>query len=183
MTLVAKEALLSVARPRSPILTEPVGPVMKMLSHFRSRWMMGGVRVCRKWRPLRICLHQLRSTFGFITLKRFRYLQQTALLNPEFAVQTRESCSCHSGTTPTGRCSSVLKSGYLQKSKREKTPFKDFITPRHRSITGIWLQAVLMSRLSVSPFHYDTHCSSTAKWSKPDVPCVRSSHLLQLATF
>ena len=42
MTLLAKEALLSVARPRSPIFTEPVGPVMKMLSHLRSRWMMGG---------------------------------------------------------------------------------------------------------------------------------------------
>lgn len=36
MTLLANEALLSVARPRSPIFTEPVGPVMKMLSHFRS---------------------------------------------------------------------------------------------------------------------------------------------------
>lgn len=36
MTLLAKEALFSVANPKSPILTEPVGPVMKMLSHFRS---------------------------------------------------------------------------------------------------------------------------------------------------
>lgn len=48
MTLLAKEALFSVAKPRSPIFTEPVGPVMKMLSHFRSRWMMGGALVCRK---------------------------------------------------------------------------------------------------------------------------------------
>ena len=55
MTLFAKEALLSVARPRSPILTEPVGPVIKILSHFRSLRMIGGVRVCRKWGPLRIC--------------------------------------------------------------------------------------------------------------------------------
>lgn len=75
MTLLANEVLFSVARPRSPILTEPVGPVMKMLSHLRSLWMIGGVRVWRKWRPLRICLHQLLRTLGFITLKRFRYLR------------------------------------------------------------------------------------------------------------
>ena len=50
MTDLANEFLLSVASPRSPILTEPVGPVMKMLSHFRSRWMTGGERVCRKCR-------------------------------------------------------------------------------------------------------------------------------------
>lgn len=37
--------------------------------------MMGGALVCRKWRPFRICRHQLRKTFGFITLKRFKYLQ------------------------------------------------------------------------------------------------------------
>lgn len=72
MTLLAKEAALSVARPKSPIFTEPVGPVIKMLSHLRSLWMMGGVLVWRKWRPLRICLHQLLNTLGFITLKRFR---------------------------------------------------------------------------------------------------------------
>lgn len=36
MTLLAKEALFNVAKPRSPIFTEPVGPVMKMLSHLRS---------------------------------------------------------------------------------------------------------------------------------------------------
>ena len=76
MTLLAKEALLSVARPRSPIFTEPVGPVMKMLSHLRSRWMMGGVRVCRKWSPLRICRLQLWSSFSFISLKRFKYLKR-----------------------------------------------------------------------------------------------------------
>ncbi|TNN45517.1 hypothetical protein EYF80_044301 [Liparis tanakae] len=75
MTLLAKDALLSVAKPRSPIFTEPVGPVMKMLSHFRSLWMMGGALVCRKWRPLRICRHHERSTLIFITLKRFRYLR------------------------------------------------------------------------------------------------------------
>lgn len=37
--------------------------------------MMGGVRVCRNSSPFRICRHQLRSTLGFITLNRFRYLQ------------------------------------------------------------------------------------------------------------
>lgn len=36
MTDLAKLLFLSVARPRSPILTLPVVPVMKMLSHFRS---------------------------------------------------------------------------------------------------------------------------------------------------
>lgn len=74
MTLLAKEALLRVASPRSPILTEPVGPVMKMLSHFRSLWMMGGVRVCRKWSPLRICRLQRCSSFSFISLNLFKYL-------------------------------------------------------------------------------------------------------------
>ncbi len=72
MTLLAKEVRIRVASPKSPILTEPVGPVMKMLSHLRSRWTIGGVLVWRKWRPFRICLHQLLRTLGFITLKRFR---------------------------------------------------------------------------------------------------------------
>lgn len=74
MTLLAKEVLLRVARPRSPILTDPVGPVMKILSHLRSRWMIGGDLVWRKCRPFRICLHQLRKTLIFISLNRFRYL-------------------------------------------------------------------------------------------------------------
>lgn len=72
ITLLAKEARFSVASPRSPILTEPVGPVMKMLSHLRSRWMMGGERVCRKCSPFRICRLQRCSTFSFISLNRFR---------------------------------------------------------------------------------------------------------------
>lgn len=45
ITLLANDARLSVASPKSPILTDPVGPVMKMLSHLRSLWMMGGARV------------------------------------------------------------------------------------------------------------------------------------------
>lgn len=72
ITLLAKEVRIRVASPRSPILTEPVGPVIKMLSHLRSRWTIGGVLVWRKWRPFKICLHQLLRTLGFITLKRFR---------------------------------------------------------------------------------------------------------------
>lgn len=81
ITLLANDALLSVASPRSPILTDPVGPVMNMLSHLRSLWMIGGARVWRKWRPLRICLHQLRSTLIFITLNRFRYLEDNKLFS------------------------------------------------------------------------------------------------------
>lgn len=72
ITLLAKEAALRVASPKSPIFTEPVGPVIKMLSHFRSLWMMGGVLVWRKWRPFKICRHQLRSTLGFMTLNLLR---------------------------------------------------------------------------------------------------------------
>lgn len=45
ITLLANEVRMRVASPRSPILTEPVGPVMKMLSHLRSRWTIGGVLV------------------------------------------------------------------------------------------------------------------------------------------
>ena len=37
----------SVASPRSPILTTPSLPLMKMLSHLRSRWMIGGEWPCR----------------------------------------------------------------------------------------------------------------------------------------
>ena len=54
ITLLACDLFFRVASPKSPIFTLPVVPVMKMLSHFRSRWMTGGLRVCRKWRPLRI---------------------------------------------------------------------------------------------------------------------------------
>lgn len=76
MTLLANDVRIKVASPRSPIFTEPVGPVMKMLSHFRSRWMIGGVLVCRKCSPFKICRHQLLKTFGFMTLKRFKYLEE-----------------------------------------------------------------------------------------------------------
>jgi len=47
MTLFAKDLFFRVAKPKSPILTDPVVPVMKMLSHLRSLWMTGGVLVCK----------------------------------------------------------------------------------------------------------------------------------------
>ena len=72
MTDLAKDLFFSVASPRSPILTEPVGPVMKMLSHLRSRWMTGGDRVWRKSSPLRICRHHDLRTRWVIFLKRRR---------------------------------------------------------------------------------------------------------------
>lgn len=75
LTDLAKLRFFSVARPRSPIFTEPVVPVMKMLSHFRSRWMIGGERECRNASPFSICLHHDFRTFGLIFLKRRRYLQ------------------------------------------------------------------------------------------------------------
>lgn len=72
LTDFAKLLFLRVARPRSPIFTEPVVPVMNTLSHFRSRWMMGGDLECRKARPLRICRHQDLSTLGLIFLNLLR---------------------------------------------------------------------------------------------------------------
>ena len=49
--LLAKLLFFRVASPKSPIFTEPVGPVMKMLSHLRSLWMTGGSRVWRNCNP------------------------------------------------------------------------------------------------------------------------------------
>lgn len=66
MTLLAKEAFFSVARPRSPIFTEALGPVMNTLSHLRSRCRMGGQRECRNWSPFRIWKLQRCSSFSFI---------------------------------------------------------------------------------------------------------------------
>lgn len=77
ITLLANEVRFRVARPRSPTFTEPVGPVIKILSHLRSRWIIGGFRVCRKLRPFKICLHQLRNTFGLTNLNLLRYLSET----------------------------------------------------------------------------------------------------------
>ena len=45
ITLLAKEDFFRVASPRSPIFTRPVVPLIKILSHLRSRCMIGGVLV------------------------------------------------------------------------------------------------------------------------------------------
>jgi hypothetical protein len=76
MTDLANDRFLRVARPRSPILTLPVVPVMKILSHFRSRCIIGGVLECKKLKPFRICRHQDFRTLGLIFLNLLRYLQE-----------------------------------------------------------------------------------------------------------
>ena len=73
MTVLTSD-LFRVASPRSPILTRPVVPLMKILSHLRSRWMMGGVLVWRKCRPLRICRPQFLITLGLMAFSRLMYL-------------------------------------------------------------------------------------------------------------
>jgi hypothetical protein len=55
-------------------LINPVEPLTKILSHFRSRCMIGVVRVCKKYKPSRICRHQLFRTFSRTPLNLFRYL-------------------------------------------------------------------------------------------------------------
>lgn len=94
MTLLANDLFLSVARPKSPILTEPVVPVMKMLSHLRSRWMMGGVRVCRKYKPLRICRHQFFNTFGLIRVNLRMYLHAQSTPVYTNACSIAQICCC-----------------------------------------------------------------------------------------
>ena len=47
----AVRARSNVASPRSPILTTPWLPLMNMLSHFRSLWMIGGVCPAGSRRP------------------------------------------------------------------------------------------------------------------------------------
>lgn len=75
MTDLAKDRFFRVARPKSPILTEPVVPVMKILSHFKSRCIIGGLRLCKKLNPFRICRHHDFRTFGFIFLNLRKYLK------------------------------------------------------------------------------------------------------------
>ena len=79
MTLFANDFFFKVARPRSPIFTKPVLPFINMLSHFKSRCMIGGVLVCRKCSPFRICRHQLLRIFSFTPLNRLRYLYKFKL--------------------------------------------------------------------------------------------------------
>ena len=66
MTLLAKDLFFRVARPRSPILTLAVGPVIKILSHFRSRWITGGSRVCKKRRPWKDKKYKLQSMWRLL---------------------------------------------------------------------------------------------------------------------
>lgn len=75
ITLLANECFFKVANPRSPILINPVEPLTKILSHLRSRWMIGGVRVCKKYSPSRIWRHQLFKTFSRTPLNLLRYLK------------------------------------------------------------------------------------------------------------
>lgn len=80
LTDLAKLRFFNVASPRSPIFTDPVVPVMNMLSHFKSLWMIGGDRECRKARPFRICRHQDFNTFGLIFLNLLKYLRAVSLI-------------------------------------------------------------------------------------------------------
>ena len=54
---------MSVDNPRSPILISELLPLMKMLSHFKSRWMM--LFSCRYVKPFTICPHHFLTTFRF----------------------------------------------------------------------------------------------------------------------
>ena len=76
---------ISVARPRSPIFTSPWLPLMKMLSHFRSRWMMGGSWPCRKMMPFSNCHAQFLTDFKtasfFIMRWLSRYERRLPLVN------------------------------------------------------------------------------------------------------
>ena len=75
MTLFAKDDFFSVASPRSPIFTNPVVPLMKILSHFKSLCIIGGVLVCRKCSPFKICRHQLLRIFSRTPLNLLRQLK------------------------------------------------------------------------------------------------------------
>jgi len=76
MTDLANDLFFSVANPKSPIFTDPVVPVINMLSHFKSRWIIGGLRECRKLSPFKIWRHHDFRTFGLIFLNRRKYLKQ-----------------------------------------------------------------------------------------------------------
>lgn len=43
ITLHAVGCCMKIAKPRSPILTSPWFPFTKMLSHFKSLWIIGGL--------------------------------------------------------------------------------------------------------------------------------------------
>lgn len=70
LTDLAKLRFFKVAKPKSPIFTDPVVPVIKILSHFKSLCIIGGERECKNAKPFNICRHQDFNTFGLIFLKR-----------------------------------------------------------------------------------------------------------------
>lgn len=74
ITDLANDRFFKVANPKSPIFTQPVVPVIKILSHLRSLCIIGGVRECKKLNPFTICRHQDFSTLGLIFLKRRKYV-------------------------------------------------------------------------------------------------------------
>lgn len=71
----AKLLFFNVAKPKSPILTHPVVPFIKILSHFKSLCMIGGARECKNAKPFRICLHHDFNTLGLIFLNLRKYLK------------------------------------------------------------------------------------------------------------
>lgn len=84
ITLLANDLFFKVASPKSPIFTEPVVPVMKMLSHLRSLCITGGVLVCKKYSPFKICLHQFFKTFKFIFFNLLMYLKHRIINKYDF---------------------------------------------------------------------------------------------------
>lgn len=75
ITDLAKDRFFNVANPRSPIFTHPEVPVINILSHFKSRWIIGGVRECKKLKPFKIWRHHDFKIFVFIFLNLRKYLK------------------------------------------------------------------------------------------------------------
>lgn len=171
MTLLAKDEHLRVARPRSPIFTEPVGPVMKMLSHFRSLWMIGGVLVWRKWRPFRICRHQLLRTLIFITLNRFRYLYTQREGITTMAVAWIVVKGCIYVVDIDFDCTESVKSGSLEFSSRENAFDNSFFLLLWAGLAG--------HSTSPEPFFTITKKKQKNIWKKSAV-CVDGSLLVKL---
>ena len=61
-------------------MTTPLLPLTKMLSHFRSRWMIGGSCACRYTSPCRICHAQRLSTCSSMRLCFLRYWRSVPLV-------------------------------------------------------------------------------------------------------
>ena len=65
-------SFIIVERPRSPILISALLPLMKMFSHFRSRWMIRDL--CRKASPSSNCRHHFLITLRFTRFALLMYL-------------------------------------------------------------------------------------------------------------